>query len=80
MKCKHDCGWLAIEDPTVFIFPSGYVKLNFGKDGAINKLKVICNRRSSGCLASRNVYLKGLKIMKWGRIKKLAMEEYKHDR
>lgn len=66
-KCKHDKGWLVIDDVDIFVFEDGKVSFNFqGRDRKTYKIKMKCNYPN--CNKKRNVYISG-KLEKWGKIK-----------
>ena len=72
-KCKHENGWLIMDNPSVFVFPDGRVSIGFQhgqKQGA--KLRARCNRMD--CKATRNIYIKGV-VVKWGKIKNWVGEK-----
>lgn len=68
-KCKHDNGWLSIDQISIFVFPSGQLNVNFSKLG---KFLMRCNHTK--CFFVRNGYLTK-KGFKYGKIRPATKEE-----
>ena len=62
VKCKHDNGWSLIDNTHAYVYPNGFIELDFTKR---NKLLFTCN---NSCGATRNIYVNA-RVKKYGRIK-----------